>query len=165
MGWIAGAIGIGLATLAAYGAALGALAALALALALPLVLRAYPLIPGMLTGVARGVLVGAGVALAAVSAWHFSALSHDRTNELRRLQTVIAEQARQREAAEAIAARAREAAADRVRIAETLQEQVNEFERAIAAGEVAPCPDDPGYRRRMRRIHIGGAAKPATPGN
>ncbi len=165
MGWIAAAIGIGLATLAAYGAALGALAALALALALPLVLRAYPLIPGVLTGLSRGVLVGVGVALAALSAWHFSALSHDRSSEMRRLQAVIAEQERQREAAEAIAARAQEAAADRIRIAETLQEQVNEFERAIAAGEVASCPDDPGYRRRMRRIHIGGAATSSPPGN
>ncbi|MEI2386019.1 hypothetical protein [Breoghania sp. JC706] len=132
-------VGIGLTTLLAWGGLVLAAAAF--------VARADPRVPGWASSIAA-------TALLCVAIWNFSALHHDRADDLRRLRETIAEQARQREAAEEIAARAQEAARTRANEAETLRGQIDDYERALATGDVAACPDDPDYRRRMRDIRI-----------
>lgn len=144
------AIGVGIATLLAYGGALGAIVAWAA--------RIHPAVPRALSEAVVYVLIG-------VSVWHFSGLSHDRQREVDRLEAVIAEQVRQRKAAEDVMRRAQAIAALRIDEARNLQETVNDYANALAAGDASACPADPAYSRRMHAIRIGSPPKPATAGN
>ncbi|MBO6759256.1 MAG: hypothetical protein JJ902_23235 [Roseibium sp.] len=139
-------IGAGFDVVVAYGGAAGAV--------LVFLARFHPAVPGWAS-------TAAVIALTAVSSWFFSARHHDRQADIdqlqkdnQRLSAVIQEQARQREAAERLAARMATAARDRMMEADTLRRQVDDYETALAAGTVAACPGDAAYERRMRAIPI-----------
>lgn len=146
-GWLLAQIGYGLTTVLAYGG-------LAAAPALILARFAFPNLPRWLVG---ALSTGGSIAAIIVSTWNFSALHHDRQVEVDRLQAVVAEQARQREVAERIAKQAQDQARHRAADVADLQETIDDYESALAAGTASTCPDDPDYASRMRRIRIGPA--------
>lgn len=82
--------------------------------------------------------------------------------ERARLEAVIAEQARQRAAAEKIAENARARAVEREQERDALQGKVDAYETGLASGRAKHCPDDddPTYRRSMRSIRIGDPPRP-----
>lgn len=114
-----------------------------------------------------------GAALA-VASWNASAVRHDRGAELKRAQRDLkrwqeaaAKQAEQRAEYEAIADRQRALAMSRAEDLQKMQETVDDYAEALAAGNGVPCPADDAYSRAMRsiRIHRDPPAETAPGGN
>lgn len=147
IGWFMDLVSTGLATLVAYGGL--ALAVLAWGV------RFHPAVRWPLT---EGVILVFGGALF-LSAWNLSALHHDRQVEVDRLHAVVAEQARQRELAIRVAKQAQDQARHRAADLADLQETIDDYESALAAGTASACPADPDYASRMLGIRIGPAGK------
>ncbi len=152
----------------AYGAAGGGGLSFLSSVMAPLVVRLVPAVPPALvpvtTTVVRWLLVLLTVGCTWASSWSFSAIKHDREDEIARLKAVAAEQARQREAYERIATHAQERAMDREAESRSLQEKVDEYEKSLETGEAKRCADDPAYRSRMRSIRIP-PSQSASPGD
>ncbi|MEO9648474.1 hypothetical protein [Roseibium sp.] len=139
LAWLSGLIGFGLAVLLAYGGLAGAAVAFAS--------RLDPRIPKTLSGVLT-------VAFLCVSVWNFSAIHHDRQLEIDRLQGVVAAMAKQAAEWRRVAQHQQKLAAARLENNAQLQEQIDDYDDALATGAVGACDADDEYLRRMRAIRF-----------
>ncbi|MBS8259713.1 hypothetical protein DYI23_05730 [Roseibium polysiphoniae] len=139
LAWLSDLIGFGLAVFLAYGGLAGATIAFAS--------RLDPRTPKRLSSVLS-------VALLCVSVWNFSALHHDRQAEVDRLQAVIVSMAKQAAEWRKVARHQQELAAARLENNALLQEQIDDYDVALATGAVGACDADDEYLRRMRAIQF-----------
>lgn len=150
-------------TLAAYGGAGGAFAAF--------IAMRFQRVPAWLGEAVIAALVG----LSCISfgwLWRDGSAEMERyAAEIERWKAVVQEQARQREAYQAVAREAQADNARRIRENETLNKTVADYEAALSARDKRKCDPDPDYPGWMRSIRIGaeksgsgrGQAKPAAP--
>jgi len=140
LGWARDLIGVSFLMIGAYGGLAGAGAGF--------LARFHPAAPAAVSRLAV-------LACAVVSSWSFSGLHHDRQAELEAAHKNLS-LARAALAHEQLVRRlAQEQARARADQAEDLQDQVDDYANALAAGTAARAPADDDYERRMRAIRIG----------
>lgn len=139
LAWLSDLIGAGLVMLLANGGLAGAVVAF--------LARFDPRVPAWLSS-------SLSAALLCVSVWHFSALHHDRQVEVDRLQAEIVSMAKQAAEWRKVARHQQELAAARLENNAQLQEQIDDYDDALATGAVGACDADDDYLRRMRAIQF-----------
>ncbi|MEJ8474436.1 hypothetical protein [Roseibium algae] len=143
-------VGMGVTTLLAYG---GLVAAVVFFLA-----RWRPEVPRFLSEALVAVAL-------VVSAWHFSALHHDREQDLRQMRQEAAELSRRALAYKRAMQSAQADALARSKQMQSLQEMQDEYTDALAAGAAVACPADADYIARMQNIRVGSTGGSSSAGN
>ncbi|MDX5595665.1 hypothetical protein [Pseudovibrio sp. SPO723] len=143
MSWAISILAMGSNTLLAYGALVLAGAAF--------ITRLHPLVPRILSSMLT-------VCLLCVSVWHFSARHHNHEARLEALNDELRILKQHTEMQRQVQEKANIKLANRIRLTTELQEQIDDYEKALASGQGGACPSDDEYDRRMRAIQIGSAS-------
>ncbi|MGH0004063.1 hypothetical protein ACQU0X_28665 [Pseudovibrio ascidiaceicola] len=139
---IASFISVGIDTLLAYGALVGAV--------LAFLARFDPRTPSWLSSLTT-------TALLCVSVWFFSALHNDREAEVAQLKADNSALRRVATAHQVISEQASEGLLDRIQQLSSLEKKVRDYELELERGKIAACPPDPAYLSRMRALQFRSA--------